>query len=776
MKKIYTLLCIAATMLAACAKENIAESGEATPQDEEVKYIDVTFGAEFPVPAELQDNAKTMLNNDLSVSWSEGDQIAVNGSNYIAPVEWGTLDLDVATVKVNPEDPHKATFTAKVRESAKSFFALYPSTDVELGKIAASPDGKMYTVLPNVQTATKGSFTNGCALSYARGSVDKGVMQNTVEFQNLCAILEFTMPDYVIDAQSVNIKSNNETTMSGGCVIDRTNYTFQSFNPSSEKKPVFDNVTVNAPNTADKFYAVIFPGNYASGFNITVTTADSQTYSLNVSKPLNAQANHIYNLGTLGVVLDEGKVDLAVNIEQNIKTGSVATFNIAANGDFKAMVKSWDISLYNSDDKLVRKIEGNTTGSGTLDVVGDYKLLAAGDYYATVTYFMQTGSKRDALSFTGIKAQPFKVEGVVINATPTLNYDGGPLNGTDVQLSFDTSAVDPDLAKLINWTDITLTDENRVTYRTATAAGKMTPAEGKPYLPNGEYTLTAYFTLPELGSYTPTALDPKTITVNLTPTFGVKLTSAKTSYDYYKAGDVNKANDCKNMGIYELAANITNISISNEVVIQMKNAGKFNYEWFLDDKSIGTTDGNNSVSNISKNTDDAVQVDSGKKNVNCTLTFDNIVKESDNITVDITGLPFNKSMKDTNWSFDGNHEWNGNSLKMWRGGGSNPRYGKASYTLYVTDATNVTVNYSLSIYSCVSVPSRGQIKIGETNIIDEEYKKSFDWGHKDYSNTSYQMGLTAGDNIILLHGYSNSTSATNASTYALFHSISVIYR
>ena len=788
MKKIYTLLCIAATMLAACAKENLVEN-DATPQDEEVKYIDVTFDAEFPVPAELQDNAKTMLNSDLSVSWSEGDQIAVNNDETSLGT-WGTLDLNYFTAAINPNDPHRAIFSGKINEKAKNFFAVYPSADVELGKIIGASDGKIYIFLPNSQTAKEGSFANGCALSYACGSVSGGIIQDKIEFYNLCAILEFTMPEYVEGAQTVNIKSNDGTNMSGGCVINRKNFVLNSFGPSSEKKPVSDNVTVTAPNTASKFYAVIFPGNYSNGFNITVTTANGQVYSRNVTKALNAQANHIYNLGTLGVVLDEQKVDLNVHIEQDITTGSVATFNIAATGDFKAMVKSWDISLYNSADQLVRKIEGNTTGSGKLEIVDGYKLLAAGDYYAKVSYYMQTGSKRDAIKIEGITAPQFQIEGVVINATPTLNYEGNTLNGTDVELSFDTKAVDPDLAKLIKWENITLTDKNSNIYRTATAAGKMTPAAGKPYLPKGTYTLTAYFTLPELGSTKSTALDPKTIEVNLTPTFGVELLSAKTSYDYYKAGgadNINKANACHNMGIYELAANMTGRSISSEVAAQMIQDKKFYYEWFLDGKSIGTTDGNNSVSNISKNTDDgAVQVDFGNKNVKCTLTFDNIVKDSGNIAVDITGLPYRASSfskKDDDTATDNNgKDWvrkswnnkvNGSALQCGGVMGSRAAAWRSDFHFYLPSSIDVTLSCpSASIYSykpisrVYSTTFKGSINGNEVFSQNGPSEK----GTKIYSPSGSGTISNNADQILLTSTYEE------AGPYVCIYNVQLLYR
>lgn len=722
MKKTYTLLCVATTMLAACAKENIVESGNTALQDEEVKYVDVTFGAEFAVPAE-EDGTKTMLDSDLSVLWCKGDEIAVNTNGIVS----GKTNLYLATFSstVNPEDAHRATFSGTVNDNATSFIAVYPAANVKLGSTwnaDITSDGTVYNVLPTEQTAIAESFTNGCAISYVIGSVSNGKLTENVEFNNLCSILTFTMPNYVEGAQSVKIQSNDNIAMSGGCVITRNlsistkMFEYKGFAASNKKDETHNYVTVTAPNTANKFYAVIFPGSYSNGFSITVTTEGGQVYSRNVSKALTAQANHIYNLGTLGVVLDEEKIDLNIDIAQDLKNGSIATFNIAAKDDFKNMVKSWDINLYNSADQLVRKIEGNTTGSGTLDIVGDYKLLAAGEYHAEVSYYMQTGSKRPATTISGIVAPQFQVDGVVVNATTSLTYDGGTLTGTDVQLSFDTSAVDSDIAALINWTEIKLTDANDVTYRTATAAGKMTPASGKPYIPNGTYTLAAYFTLPALGSTEPTPLNPKQIVVNNTPAFGVNITSAKTSYDYYKAGNVTQANQCSNMGIYELAANVT--GISDAVVSQMG----INYIWYLDDQNIGTSDGQGaSVSGINMNTTGAKSVAFGSKNVKCQANFDTVTKDSGNIAVDITGLPYNKDKNNfyscqNDWTFSNNgYEWaNKNYVKI------ENKNCVVSKTFYFPENVNAEILYKIYGYTATRIKQNKTVfTAGGSTIIND---------------------------------------------------------
>lgn len=660
MKKIYTLLCIAATMLAACAKENIAESGEATPQDEEVKYIDVTFGAEFPVPAELQDNAKTMLNNDLSVSWCEGDKIAVNTNGTVS----GKTSLYLTTFDgtVNKEDSHRATFTGTINDNATSFIAVYPAANVKLGSDldwGITSDGTVYSVLPTSQTAVKGSFTNGCAISYVIGSVSNKKIQDNIEFNNLCALLEFTMPDYVIGATSVKIQSNDGIKMSGGCVIDRFHFEFRSFGPSDKKDDTYDYVTVTSPNTADKFYAVIFPGNYASGFNITVTTADGQTYSLNVPKPLNAQANHIYNLGVLGVVLDEGKVSANVDIEQNLSSGSIATLNMTVSDALKDMVTKWIVELCDKNGVVIRKSEitdGNLSNI-KMGVIEGHTLIPAGDYTIKVSYNMPTGSTRKISTDFPATAPQFNVTVTDLEAESNLAYSGGVLTGTDIKVTSFTVDVLPEIAAKIEWVNFNLKDANETLYRTSTKLNEVMAVENSlPYLPNGTYKLTAGFRLTELGGTGIAETAPFDVTVSHTPTFGVKLTSAKTSYDYYKAGEIDTANGCKNMGIYELAANVT--GISDAVSTQM--AGKFTYEWFLGGNSIGKTENADAdVYEIDKNTENEVKVAFGSKNVNCKATFEGGNATSGNFAVNITGLPIYISsaklddLKSSGWSTQG---------------------------------------------------------------------------------------------------------------------------
>lgn len=137
MKKIYGIIysVVFVLILTACSKEALVENKGAEPSpEEEVKYIDVTFGAEFPVPAELQDNAKTMLDSDLSVLWCEGDKIAVNNDGWAGAKK--NMDLDTFTGTVNAEDPHRATFSGKINSTAGKFIAVYPAANVKLGSLA----------------------------------------------------------------------------------------------------------------------------------------------------------------------------------------------------------------------------------------------------------------------------------------------------------------------------------------------------------------------------------------------------------------------------------------------------------------------------------------------------------------------------------------------------------------------------------------------------------------------------------------------------------------
>ena len=717
MKKIYTLLCIAATMLAACAKENIAGSGETTPQDEEVKYIDVTFGAEFPVPAELQGNAKTMLNSDLTVSWCEGDQVAVNNNGWTSLTKG--MDLDTFTGTVNPDDPHKAIFSGKINSTATKFIAVYPAADVKLGSLAfdagVNSNGLIYMILPNEQTAKEGSFTNGCALSYAIGDVTDGNIPETAEFSNLCATLEFTMPDYVIGAKSVNIKSNDGTKMSGGCVLDRGTVTigFKSFGPSDHfGRAVYDNVTVTAPETASKFYAVILPGSYSNGLTITVTTENDRTYSRvwGADEVKEFQAGHIYNLGVLGVVLDEEKVSASVDIEQDLSTGSIATLNMTVSDALKDMVTKWIVELCDKNGVAVRKSEitdGNLSNI-KMDVTPGHTLIPAGDYTIKVSYNMPSGSTRKISTDFPAEAPHFNVIVKDLKAESNLAYSNNVLTGTDIKVTSFTVDVLPEIAAKIEWVNFNLKDADGTLYRTSTKLNEvMTVQNSLPYLPNDTYKLTTGFRLTELGDTDIAETAPFDVTVAHTPTFGVELTSAKTSYDYYKAGgadNINKANACHNMGIYELAAQAT--GISSAVATQM--AGKFSYEWFLDGTSLGKTENADmTVSGGDRNTDGKIAVDFGSKKVSCTATFEG---GSANGTKDvaITGLPY---------SYEFPNDKNKVENEGWIGSGS---YGKGGYQYYIADEEKGgSIKKMFYIPSDINISANFKIKYYATKVDDK---------------------------------------------------------
>ena len=154
----------AALISAACGNEDFLENN---PGNEAAKPVLMTFTADGP-------QTRTQLDGH-DVHWVEYDEIALwDGSGA-----YQKLMVDAASI-----DGSKATFSGPATPGA-DYTAFYPLIAVE------SMNATSVTFnLPAEQTAVAGTFANQLAPALARAT---GGSTN-LEFNNLCALVKFTVP------------------------------------------------------------------------------------------------------------------------------------------------------------------------------------------------------------------------------------------------------------------------------------------------------------------------------------------------------------------------------------------------------------------------------------------------------------------------------------------------------------------------------------------------------------------------------------------------------
>ena len=154
------------------------------------------------------------------------------------------------------------------------------------------------TSLASKQTATEGTFANGVNISAAK-STDK----NKLHFQNLCALLSFTVDTDIVSA---TLTSNSQTPMSGGTAT----ISFSGENPSMEVSGTDLSPSVKLTGemaTGTQYYFVVYPGEHESGFTLEFEDKDGRVASLSSTKELSLESRSNINLGSIQI--EEGKWD-----------------------------------------------------------------------------------------------------------------------------------------------------------------------------------------------------------------------------------------------------------------------------------------------------------------------------------------------------------------------------------------------------------------------------------------------------------------------------------
>lgn len=350
----FAVLAAAAGILAACSsfEEIPTVAGVDQAAAQAVDSITVTFNASFEQP----DSTRTSLEQDTwKVKWSENDQIAVwarctqTSGGYPGFGGFGDryqkakFSIDNGSIS---QDGLTATFTGSISvpdnySDAKDYYALYPYSDNAsasnnyFGKVSFS------TTLCSAQTATAGTFADNVNISVAKSSDT-----NEFLFQNLCALLSFTVGND--DIVSAKLTANSGAGLAGGtALID-----------FSDSIPVMDatgdsGVTLSCEGNStftkgSKYYFVVYPGTYTGGFTITFKDKNGMVATMASSKELKLDGRNNVNLGTVTVPANKWTI------------GEVGVYRKSDNSVIRKYTKY--------SDQLVWSVKSNVNGFRIQDI------------------------------------------------------------------------------------------------------------------------------------------------------------------------------------------------------------------------------------------------------------------------------------------------------------------------------------------------------------------------------------------------------------------------
>ncbi|MBE6233439.1 MAG: DUF4855 domain-containing protein [Bacteroidales bacterium] len=241
------LLCIASVAcMIACVQE------QADP-DLQGETIEMTFTG-YADDERISDTKSTLHTDGVSVHWSDEDRITVFAGSATGVVS------EKASVH---SDRRSADFTVKTT-LADAYHALYPAYD----NAAYSTDYDYIVAnIPTQQAAVGGSFADGVNLAIAKSE------GSNLYFRNVGALLAVKNPTNY--AGSIKIMSRDASVKMTG----ETNVSYNEGNPkvvSSANAVNYVEFKSDLTNTKDQiFNAVVYPGNYASGFDIIISSSGS---------------------------------------------------------------------------------------------------------------------------------------------------------------------------------------------------------------------------------------------------------------------------------------------------------------------------------------------------------------------------------------------------------------------------------------------------------------------------------------------------------------------
>ena len=342
MKKISVLMLFTA-MLLSCNKEAIQNHGTDTPAGQAV--AEMSFSASIDI-------TKAILNDDRSVSFSAGDEIAVfaNGNKYkLTTAEGGAT----------------ATFTGTC-ETADTYYALFPYSEdatISGGTISGVKLGTAEIV------SAPGTFAPKHAIFVGKSTGGNFTLKSVV------ALLKLTVPASVTDLKEVAIFSRENTSLSASITGtfdvtpgDGAPAVTVTAKNGDDNTPHTTGIVAEAFLAPGNYYIPVLPATLTKGIDMKLTYEDGTT-----DRPANADAitfvsGKVYDLGSIrkvgGHVLfsfEKMETDWLKDKDNNIGGGNESSLSVADNplvNDINSSARVMKVDMTTRPD-----------GSGTSGVV-----------------------------------------------------------------------------------------------------------------------------------------------------------------------------------------------------------------------------------------------------------------------------------------------------------------------------------------------------------------------------------------------------------------------
>ena len=266
-------LCLLASVLAACSPLNpdVTE----IPSD---GLVQMTFKGRAE-----GGQTKTSLDSDYSIRWSTSDAVTIFASTGTAGSTFNVSGTE--------ENGKVATFSGLSHSTSNGYYyAVYPASgDARL----VSTSGTVLSSLPTTQTGVKDSYDPDACLSVARVDADTPDANDILHFKNAVALLYFTVPGAYLNR--VKIESRDGSVAMTGPANINYNDGQPTVSPTTASKNYVE-VTFPQGTKGNRYYAVVYPGNYSQGFILTFYNSANNYNRYYSTKALDLGRNAVIKL------------------------------------------------------------------------------------------------------------------------------------------------------------------------------------------------------------------------------------------------------------------------------------------------------------------------------------------------------------------------------------------------------------------------------------------------------------------------------------------------
>lgn len=359
MKKYFILLAAALTAVA-CSQNELQDPNENTL---EIPQNGFYAGIE----------SKVSLDSDFSLSWEEGDQVAIwNGTELLAPYVAQTAGK--TTVLLGEEVDQNVAHCA--------FYPYDAVVEFEGNTVTA--------VIPGQQTPKVGTFPFNPSVAYAPAG------EQTLQFYNICGLVGFEITEAEQGVTNVVIFGNNGEDLTGTVKVSYDEVTA----PTATVVKGVKSVTLQAEGTfaPGTYYVAILPQFYKEGITITMNTPegkqykkDSKPFTLNRSHRINAMQINDGEYGAENLISNAAELQAffnIVNADENKGAGMVGQItanidlseieNFTPLAEFAGTLDGGEFTISNVTSHLIGTI-AETGEVKRLNVSGNLEIKADGD-------------------------------------------------------------------------------------------------------------------------------------------------------------------------------------------------------------------------------------------------------------------------------------------------------------------------------------------------------------------------------------------------------------